>query len=180
MTQVVNDWVTSDTHFFHQNVIKYCPDSRPFDDKHQMNEELIRRWNSKVKPNDNIYHLGDFGFGKSYQHESILEQLNGNKYFIFGNHDASMRNPHISKHFVWMKEYAEIKVDGHNICLFHFPITEWNRSHYGAFHFHGHLHSNRVYGRSMDVGVDSNDCYPHNIRDLIKLLRQNEIVSVYH
>lgn len=178
--KVVDEWVTSDTHFFHKNILKYNPDSRPFTNVQEMNEALIERWNSLVKPDDIIYHLGDFAFASPKKIEGILKRLNGRIRGVFGNHDQSMRNPHIAKYFEWQREYAEIKVDGHKICLFHYPIHEWNRSHHGSLHFHGHLHSNRVVGRSMDVGSDSNNCYPHNIRDLIAKLTARPIKSEYH
>jgi len=173
-------WITSDTHFFHKNILKYNPDTRPFATVDEMNETLIERWNSRVKPGDIIYHLGDFGFANPRKLETILARLNGSIRGVFGNHDHSMRNPHIAAYFEWQHEYKEITVDGHKICLFHYPIAEWNRAQYGALHFHGHLHSNRVWGRSMDVGCDSNDCYPHNIRTLIAKLSELPIRSEYH
>lgn len=173
-------WVTSDTHFFHKNILKYQAHTRPFADVDEMNEALIERWNSCVKPGDMIYHLGDFGFAIPRKLESVLKRLNGQIYGVFGNHDQAMHNSHIAKYFVWQREYAEIKVDGTKICLFHYPIAEWNRAHHGSLHFHGHLHSDRVWGRSMDVGSDSNNCYPHNVRDLITKLKALPIRSEYH
>jgi len=146
----------------------------------EMNETIIERWNSCVKPGDMIYHLGDFGFANPNKLESVMKRLNGQIYYITGNHDHALRNKHLSKYFVWQREYTEIKVDNRKICLFHYPITEWNGAHHGSLHFHGHLHSNRVVGRSMDVGCDSNDCYPHNVRDLINRLEQKPIFSEYH
>ena len=178
--EIVDEWVTSDTHFLHDAILTFESSTRQYRDREHMTEELIARWNSRVKPNDNVYHLGDFGFAGSTVLEPIIERLNGNKHYVFGNHDHPMRKTRIAKHFVWMKDYAEIKIDGHKICLSHYPIFEWNSAQHGSLHFHGHLHSNRVVGRSMDVGCESNNCYPHNIRDLITKLMQNDIVTHYH
>ena len=51
----------ADTHFNHANIIKYC--NRTFKNTHEMNEYIIQKWNSVVKKDDTVYHLGDVGFG---------------------------------------------------------------------------------------------------------------------
>ena len=56
-----NIFFTSDSHFGHENIIRFC--KRPFNSVREMNEELIHRWNSKVRPNDIVFHLGDFCWG---------------------------------------------------------------------------------------------------------------------
>ena len=53
---------TSDHHFYHSNIIKYC--QRPFHSVEEMNEEMIRRWNSVVGVDDTVYYLGDFSLAK--------------------------------------------------------------------------------------------------------------------
>ena len=50
-------WFTSDTHFFHNKNFVYEP--RGFTSVEEMNEEIVKRWNEKVGPNDIIYLLGD-------------------------------------------------------------------------------------------------------------------------
>jgi calcineurin-like phosphoesterase family protein len=52
-----------------------------------MNEVLIRNWNEVVKPEDTTYHLGDVAFCGIAKLAAILEQLNGYKILIKGNHD---------------------------------------------------------------------------------------------
>ena len=41
-----NLFFTSDTHFFHEGIIKFC--NRPFESVEEMNETLIRNWNETV------------------------------------------------------------------------------------------------------------------------------------
>jgi calcineurin-like phosphoesterase family protein len=81
---------TSDTHFNHANVIKYCV--RPFASIEEMNRVMIERWNAVVGPEDTVYHLGDFAMGKPSEWPAFLRQLNGaKKILIRGNHDRSSR-----------------------------------------------------------------------------------------
>jgi calcineurin-like phosphoesterase family protein len=172
-----NTFISSDHHFGHRNVLQFCSTTRPFDTVEEMNEGLITRHNEVVKPKDDVYFLGDFAFMPANQIEVILERMHGNKHFVFGNHDKPMRQPSIVKHFVWMKDYHELRLTNHKqlspVVLFHFPIHSWNRMHYGALHFYGHTHGTvpeMAGGRARDVGVDSNNCYPWNVVDLVALM----------
>lgn len=81
-------FVTSDHHFFHKNIIKYC--ERPFPHEYEMNSFMIEQWNKVVSPNDTVLHIGDFFAGlkgRKKHANGIVEKLNGKKYLIRGNHD---------------------------------------------------------------------------------------------
>ena len=78
-------YFTSDHHFYHSNIIKYC--NRPFATVEDMNEEMIKRWNEIVQPQDIVYYLGDFSLAKRPV-ELFLPRLNGEKLLIMGNHDV--------------------------------------------------------------------------------------------
>lgn len=54
---MTNIWLVSDTHFNHSNIIKYC--NRPYQSVSEMDWDMVEKWNSVVKPNDHVYHLGD-------------------------------------------------------------------------------------------------------------------------
>ena len=82
-------YFTSDTHFGHANIIKFC--NRPFKNVEEMNQKLIENWNSVVGPNDLVFHLGDFAFGGQPLWRYIREQLNGNIILIKGNHKYFVR-----------------------------------------------------------------------------------------
>lgn len=83
-------YLYSDPHFWHTNVITYC--DRPFrhpngdPNVEEMNEALVRNWNSVVKPEDTVYCLGDFSFAIRPV-ELFSERLMGNKKLVPGNHD---------------------------------------------------------------------------------------------
>lgn len=156
-------WITSDTHFGHRNIIEYC--SRPFSSINEMDEALISCWNAVVKPNDIIYHLGDFTL-KKYADE-YLDQLNGKILFIPGSHDYWLKKVDLNKYkgkLEILPQLYSIKLFGERIVLCHYPLASWEASFHGSLHFHGHSHGNmdQIPNR-FDVGVDCNDFYPHNL-----------------
>lgn len=147
-------YFTADTHFGHKNIMNFCPKTRPYKSVEDMDADLVYRWNSLVSDDDIVYFLGDFKFS-NVMYEKYL---NGKKHLILGNHD---RRNNVDG---WesISSYKEIKLDGKLICLFHFPISAWNRQQYGALHLHGHTHGNNhdrpdvpCVPNRLDVGVDA-------------------------
>jgi calcineurin-like phosphoesterase family protein len=157
-------WFTSDTHFCHTNIIKYC--NRPFTHIDAMNEALIDNWNKVVKPGDRVYHLGDFGFGKKEELLSIFKRLNGEKHFIIGNHDKdSLKLPWASRH-----DMFELKHNDKYYQLCHYPMRAWDKAFHGARSCFGHVHGMlKPYGWSCDVGVDCWEFTPVNFDTLESL-----------
>ena len=149
-------WLTSDTHFNHVNILRYC--NRPFGSVEEMNEALIRNWNERVDPEDTVYFLGDFAFGPRGEHESFFLRLNGRKHLIQGNHDGAsiLRLPWLSQ-----QHYLELKVADIYAVLCHYPMEDWNDRYHQSCMFHGHSHgTGRVIHRRLDVGVDNCDYAP--------------------
>lgn len=162
-------FLTSDLHFNHKNIIKY--ESRPFKSVEHMDNQMITNWNRAVKPNDDIYILGDFCFGDGAFVNNLLDQLNGRKYLIKGNHDNFLKDKDFDKSkFVWIKDYFVLKHNKQKYVLFHYPIQTWDCQHHGSYHCYGHIHSNIGEHRmkydilnSFNVGVDVNNFTPVNI-----------------
>jgi len=149
---------TSDLHFGHKNVMKFCANTRPWPDVEQMNEALIVAWNSTVSATDTIYILGDFSFSKREITEVILKRLNGHKYLVYGNHDSQLREGWAKEYFVHRADYLRHKIEGQDVVMFHFPILEWEKCQNGSFHLYGHVHGKPMEvmtGRSLDVGWDA-------------------------
>lgn len=73
----------ADTHFGDAAIFRY--ENRPFACVQETDAAMIARWNAAVAPEDQVYHLGDFGVDGTER--TVLPQLNGVKYLIKGNHD---------------------------------------------------------------------------------------------
>jgi calcineurin-like phosphoesterase family protein len=167
----------SDTHFGHANIIKYS--NRPFANTKEMDEALITNWNSRVKPTDDIYHLGDFCFGSTAYADYILKQLNGNKFFIFGNHDKAIRDE-AAANFKWLRHYYELKEDKQTIVLCHYAMRVWNKSHHGSYMLYGHSHGKleaTPWGKSMDVGVDCHNYFPISLEEVTAIMDKRTVSS---
>lgn len=157
---------TSDLHFFHKNIVEYS--GRPWTAEEQ-NEEIIKRWNSRVGHNDTVYHLGDFAFRNDKQVDSVIEiikELNGQIHFIRGNHCPSRMWNKIStladqglsdlRHVMEVTDYKKIKIGHLQINMFHYPMEVWDKMHHGAWHLHGHCHGSLpAVGKRLDVGIDN-------------------------
>ena len=154
-------WITSDLHFGHTNIMKFCPQSRARfnNDVDYMNEQMIREWNETIAPEDTVYILGDVAFLPADKAVKIMRRLNGNKILIEGNHDRKLLNDPVFRNcFAEVHPYLCITYEKTRVIMFHYPIAEWDQMHRGAVHFHGHLHGN-VSGmekfRCRDRGMDA-------------------------
>ena len=100
---------TSDLHFGHENVIRF--DNRHFNTVEEMDEEMIKRWNTKVGKGDIVYVLGDF-IWKATTNEAvnIIRRLNGQIILIKGNHDRFLHNAAAKKALAGIKDYDDICV----------------------------------------------------------------------
>ena len=79
-------WFTSDLHFWHKNICKYC--DRPYESVEEMNQGIIANWNSVVKEDDIVFVLGDLGFCGIEKLKVLIPQLKGTIVVIQGNHDS--------------------------------------------------------------------------------------------
>lgn len=135
----------SDLHFMHKNIIRF--DNRPYSNTKEMEEALITNWNSVVKPGDTVYHLGDFCWGKIEEWERILKLLNGNKVIIQGNHDLRQYTPAVKRLLSDIKNYKEIRDNGTNIILSHYPIMTYKHSYDPTVYMlYGHVHNTKEAG----------------------------------
>jgi calcineurin-like phosphoesterase family protein len=127
-----------------------------------MEAGLIERWNRFVRTNDEVWHLGDFGFQKPSDLIEIVKRLNGKIRLVPGNHDG---RSFLNKLYelpedkvVVCDKYMELNHNNRKFVLCHYPIESWANMSHGSIHLHGHSHgsSREVHGR-FDVGVDSKE-----------------------
>lgn len=169
-------FLTSDTHFNNDSIIKYC--DRPFLDHKDMNETLIANWNSVVKPEDTVYHLGDFIMGMADNTASILHQLNGYIHLVRGNHDT-LRKLAIYQQYpekITVHDVAYLPYKGLYFVMCHFPLE--NEAFYDMVArvlCHGHVHNHEPFYNTLthtfNLSVDVTNFTPvalDNIYEIVK------------
>ena len=129
----------ADMHFGHTNVIRF--DNRPFADTEQMDEVLIQNWNERVTADDTVYVLGDAFWKNEENSIRIMQQLNGHKHLIQGNHDRVKGK--LRPYWESIKQYAEVNDEHRLVILSHYPILFYKNQHYGAVMLYGHVHNTR-------------------------------------
>jgi calcineurin-like phosphoesterase family protein len=140
-------YVTSDTHFGNENIIKYC--ERPFVDVEDQTRQLIENWNNVVRVDDVVIHLGDFIMGAADNVDRILPQLNGQIILVRGNHDTPSKlaryknySDKITVHDIYFQPYGGLFF----ICC-HFPVMHEefldmvNKDNSEAVVLYGHVHN---------------------------------------
>lgn len=144
---------TADTHFGHAAILRHMPERglvfRVIEDH---DAGLIQRWNDTVGPKDEVWHLGDFAWGRKHA-AKIRPQLNGSIHLVLGNHD----DPKIARDglFASVHEAHYLRHEGIRLYLSHYAHRVWRSSHHGSYHLFGHSHGHLAsHGRSCDVGVD--------------------------
>jgi len=172
-------FLVSDTHFGHAGVCRFMQNDgvtklRPWTDPHEMDEEMVKRWNERVKPNDKVYHLGDVVINRKSL--SIMHRLNGDKVLIRGNHDI-FKDEDYRQHFRELRAYHVMN----GMILSHIPIHEASLGRFGV-NIHGHTHSNRVmkldYGREIIdtryhcVCVEQTNFAPILFEDVMKRIKE--------
>ena len=162
-----NYWIISDTHFFHENSLKW---GRPFNSVEEMNETMVENWNKVVQPGDYVYHLGDVWMGPSEheQRSKLMKRLKGKKTLIVGNHDDI-------RYMVsgnWFRKVMMWKVFNEFKCLLtHVPIHESSIHERmvldGGLNVHGHIHQHpSPPGPYRCVCVEQTNYAPVNLEEI--------------
>lgn len=168
-------WFTSDTHYNHKNIVRGTAEwenkqrCRNFDTLEEHNNKLVENFNRLVKPEDTLYHLGDWSFGGvnsiwEFRKQLVCKDI----HLILGNHDhhiekdkritmpkeefikydyllahdiiGSTAYVDLQQLFSSVQHYREISINKQQIILCHYGMRVWNRSHHGSWMLYGHSH----------------------------------------
>lgn len=181
---IMSTFFTSDLHFGHANIIKYC--NRPFANVHEMNKALIENWNVRVTKDDTVYVLGDVSFLPAIETDRILSLLNGKIHLIRGNHDKKAKLNY--GRFASVNDLLGLKINekgekGQYIVMCHYALKVWEHRHHGAWHIFGHSHGSLPddpYSKSIDIGVDCHDYKPVSFQELRAIMDRKQSRPVDH
>lgn len=169
----------------HNQAFVYEP--RGFSSVDEMNEAIIERWNSIVKPDDIVFHLGDITLTDTTKGIECFKRLNGQISVVWGNHDSPARQELIERMPVITLGYAHQFKFGKISCyLSHYPTltANWDDKHFNQhvinFHAHTHQRTNWLQVNNpfmYHIGMDSHNCTPIHIEEAINDIRNrwNEI-----
>ena len=175
-------YFTSDLHLSHNKEFLYSP--RGFSNVLDMNETIIKRWNSVVNDDDIVYVLGDVVFGDLDKAKNNLQRLKGSIKLVLGNHDGTTK-------IEMYKTLPNIEILGYSsvltyrkqhFYLSHYPTITSNfledkplKSR--TINLCGHTHTKDPFfnwdqGLIFHVEVDSNDLYPWSIDKILELVTE--------
>lgn len=159
-------WFISDTHFSHENILKFKDDKGElirgrFSSVSLMDEYMIEMWNDRVKPGDKVYHLGDVAFGSNLK---IVKKLNGKKRLVVGNHDKINRE--LCSYFDKIMLWTGGKFKEHGFVCSHIPLRE-DQMRDAEINVHGHIHQNAPPSRRhICVCVEHTDYAPVHLDEI--------------
>ena len=139
------DFFIGDMHFFHSNALAY--DNRPFLTAEANNEAIIDRWNEHVNITDHTYILGDISHGNVTRTMELLNQLNGDKTLLVGNHDERfLKNRDFRNIFREICYYKKLDLsDGQKLILCHYPILAFDQQFRHSIHLYAHVHNSQQF-----------------------------------
>ncbi len=175
-------YFSSDWHLGHTNIIKY--DKRPFNNIEEMDKTIIDNYNSIVYNGDDFYFLGDFAFNKNkIELEKYFQELNGNIFFIKGNHDHKDTIKLYEKYGTYLGNLTEIEINNQRIVLCHYAMRVWNKSHHGTWHLYGHSHHSLPDDKnslSFDIGLMGYNYKPIEFEEVKQIMNKKEYKSIDH
>lgn len=177
--EVPHVWMCADWHFNHDR--EFIWGARGFENVEQMNNAIIQRHNQLVRPDDEVYVLGDLMLGAKFGLEAglnLIKQMNGNLHLIRGNHDTDNRWQAYTNlpNVVALDNAIYLKYLGYHFYLSHYPTLTGNIEKESlkqmTLNIFGHTHQKMKFFEDRPymycVCMDSNFCFPTNLADIIE------------
>lgn len=160
-------FIISDTHFGHKNIIKY--ENRP--ENH--NEIMVKNWNNTVSKHSRVLHLGDVFLCPILEAEKWLEQLNGEKWLVLGNHDTRSIQLYERLGFKVVGEPIYKETSGLKIVFSHYPLYDLPD---GILNVHGHIHRGKgrpviFNNKNINVSAEVINYTPVKLKEIINDIR---------
>ena len=173
-------WLTSDWHFGHDR--EFIWKARGFASVEDMNEHIIAAHNAVVKPDDDVYVLGDLMLGDSEKGIECIKRMNGKLHIVWGNHDTDSRKAKYAElpNVVECNHVIVLKYKKHHFYMSHYPTLTGNLEKESltqmTLNLFGHTHQQTNFYMDMPylyhVGVDSHKCFPVSLDDIIEEMHQ--------
>ena len=141
-------YLIGDTHFQDTDILRY--ENRPFETIWEEEETLIENWNKTVNQDDMVWHLGDFSIQLPKEDvKRILNELNGKKFLIMGNHDNFLTDKEWEE-CGFIKAYDRPIIYDDFYLLSHKPMYMTRNMPY--VNIFAHVHNNPMYNTVSEVG----------------------------
>lgn len=166
---MINYWFTADWHLWHPNIIRHC--NQPFGSDEEKRGVVRDNINAVAGPNDRLVIIGDLALKctvnrfAAWLDELVVKNLD----LVYGNHDSLVRKlvSRQPSRFNQVGDRLIYDINGVIVHCDHYAHRVWYQSHRGSYHLYGHSHGNLPgYGRSMDVGVDTNNFKPYSFAEI--------------
>ena len=163
----------ADTHFGHKSMLSSrMPRPRPFETIEAHDEALVAAWNKAVRPDDIVWHLGDFAYKCDLGYAAAIQaRLHGRIHLVRGNHDE------LAERLTWAGPIVDVQrvfvqdpgmPTPQALWASHYAHVTWPHAWHGDLHVYGHSHGGIPATRtSIDVGVDCWDWRPVTLGEIM-------------
>ena len=128
----MNYYITTDTHFGHHALMKYC--GRPS----KVEDMILKRHTATVSSADILIHLGDICIGNDAEwHRYFNNIVCFRKWLIKGNHDKKTNTWYLNHGWDAVCDTMSLRLFGLNILLSHSPKPLDGHD----YNIHGHFHN---------------------------------------
>lgn len=173
----MNIWFTSDWHFCHDK--EFVWKARGFSSIDEMDEVIVQKHNSLVKPGDTVYCLGDCALNDVTKASEYMSRLNGNIIILIGNHDTANKQKLYNQlpNCTCQDYVTMLKFGKRTFYLSHYPTLTGNVGETcKPWCLHGHTHGRNAFEliehRCYNVGMDAHDCNPVSLEEITTDIRE--------